>query len=166
VANNFLIQVLFSIIFVHKVAHTSLVFVVKISYQSKKLWVTKKHFSNRRFSHRCDFLLFFYNFLTFQNNFAETMSQLNDIFIHQCVCMLVLNHFTIKFLFCLSRFRVWISPPNVFLGKFQHLFSIPKHYNLPIYVVKWLQIWFTSCRTCTLQYCIVEIFIPYKHLDT
>jgi len=37
VAYNFFIHGPFSIIFVEKVAHTSLVVVVKISYQSKKL---------------------------------------------------------------------------------------------------------------------------------
>jgi len=34
-------------------------FSVKISYQSKKLWVDEKHFSRQRFSHRCDFLEIF-----------------------------------------------------------------------------------------------------------
>jgi len=95
VAHNF-IKGPFSIIFVGKIAHTSLVYVVKISYQSKRSWVTKKHFSKGRFSHRCDFLpLFFLYFLTFQNNFADTMSQLSDIFFHWCVYMLVLNHFVV-----------------------------------------------------------------------
>jgi len=36
----------------------------------------------------------------------------------------------------LSRFRNQNSPPNVFLGKFQHPFSTPKHYNLAISAVK------------------------------
>jgi len=42
--------------------------------------------------------------------------------------------------FHLNRFRNQNLPPKVFLGKFQHPFSTPKHYNLAIYVVKWLQI--------------------------
>jgi len=67
------------------------------------------------------------------------------------ICSLILFH--------LSKFRSWISPPNVFLGKFQHLFSTLKHYNLPINAVKWPQIWSTSSKTCTLQDLMVEIFI-------
>jgi len=52
-----------------------------------------KHFSRRRFSHRC----VFYNYiLTFQIHFANIISQLNDIFFHQCICMLVLEHFIVK----------------------------------------------------------------------
>jgi len=100
IAYNFFIQGFFSIIFVEKVMHTNLVSMIKISYQSKKLQVTKKHFSRGRFSYRCDFCYFFHYFLTFQNNFANTMSQLNEIFFHQCVCMLVLNHFIVKFFSC------------------------------------------------------------------
>jgi len=98
---NFFIHCLFPIIFVGKVAHTSLVCVVKISYQSKKLWVTEKHFSRRRSNHRCDFCYFFHFVLAFQNNFADTMTmtQLSNIFFHQCVCMLVLNHFLVNFYF-------------------------------------------------------------------
>jgi len=41
------------------------------------------------------FCYFFHCFLTFQNNFANPMSQLNDIFFHQSVCLLVLNHFVV-----------------------------------------------------------------------
>jgi len=88
-----------------------------------------------------------------------------EFFFHQCVYILVLNHFTIGIFFYLSRFRNWISPHNVFLGKIWHLFSTLKHYNLPIYAVKWPQIWSTSSTICTLQDCTVEIFIPYSHLD-
>jgi len=58
-AYNFFIQGPLSIIFVGKIAHTSLVFVIKISYQSKKLWVTKKYSSRWRYNQRCDFLLLF-----------------------------------------------------------------------------------------------------------
>jgi len=79
-AYNFFIQGHFPIIFVGKVEHTSLVFVIKISYQSKKLWVNEKNFSRGRFNHRCDFCYFFHCFFTFQKNFADTMSQLNDFF--------------------------------------------------------------------------------------
>jgi len=103
VGYNFFIQGPFSIIFIGKIVHTSLVCMVKISYQSKKLWVTKKHFSRGRFSHRFDFLQFFHCFLTFQNNFVDTMSQLNEIFFHQCVYMLVLNLFTVKVFF------IWVG---------------------------------------------------------
>jgi len=35
-----------------------------------------------------------------------------------------------------SKFRNQISPPNVFLGKFQHLFPTLEHHYLPIYAVK------------------------------
>jgi len=66
--------------------------------------------------------------------------------------------------FHLSKFRNRISPPNAFLEKFQHPFATLKHYNLAIYVVKWLQIWFTSSTTessiHTLQDYTVEISIP------
>jgi len=48
-----------------KVAHTCLVCMAKISYQSKKLWVTEEHFS-RRFNLICVFCNFFCYFLTFQ----------------------------------------------------------------------------------------------------
>jgi len=54
-----------------KSAHTSLVCVVKISHQSKKLWLTKKHFRRRRFSLKCIFCNFSCNFLTFQSHFAN-----------------------------------------------------------------------------------------------
>jgi len=75
----------------------------------------------------------------------------------ELLCSLIFFH--------LSRFRNQISPPNVFLGKFQYLFSTLKHYNLAIYVVKWLQIWFTSSTTHTLQDCRVEIFTPHWHFE-
>jgi len=45
------------------------------------------------------FYYFFHCFLTFQNNSANTMSQFNDIFFHQCVCMLVLNYFIVSIFF-------------------------------------------------------------------
>ncbi len=67
--------------------------------------------------------------------------------------------------FHLNRFRNQISPPNVFLRKFQHLFSTLNHYNLSIYTVKWPQICSTPSTTCKLQYCTVEIFIPYSDFD-
>jgi len=67
--------------------------------------------------------------------------------------------------FHLSRLRVQISPPNVFLGNFSIFFPTLKYYNLSIYEVKWPQIWFMSSLACRLQYCMVEIFIPYWHLD-
>jgi len=60
----FFIQCPFLIKFFEKVAHTSLFCVVKIPYQSKKLWVSKKHFS-RRFSYRCNYCNFSCYFLTF-----------------------------------------------------------------------------------------------------
>jgi len=52
-AYNFFIQGPFSKKIVGKVAPTSLVCVAKITYQSKKLWVTKRHFSKRMFSRKC-----------------------------------------------------------------------------------------------------------------
>jgi len=42
-----------------KVVHTILIYMAKISYQSKKLWVTEKHLSRRRFNLRCIFLQLF-----------------------------------------------------------------------------------------------------------
>jgi len=161
---NFFIQGLFSIIFVGKFVHTSLVFVVKISYQSKKLWVTDKHF-RRRFSHRCDFLLFLSLFFDISKPFCKHNESIEWYFLSSMFLYASLEAvFSSKF-FHLSRFRVQISPPNVFLGKFQHLFPTLKYYNPPTYVGKWPQIWFMSSRTCTLQDCMVEIFIPYWHLD-
>jgi len=126
--------------------------------------VTEMNFSRGRFNHRCDFLLLFHCFLTFQNNFVDTMSHLNDIFFTKCLSFGFESLCSLKF-FHLSRFRSQISPPNVFLRKFQHLFSTLKHYNLSIYIVKWSQICFTPSTTCTLQDCMVEIFIPHWNLD-
>ena len=79
------------------------------------------------------------------------------VFWFESLCSLIFFH--------LSTFRNRISPPNVFLRKFQHLFSTLKNYNLSIYTVKWPQILFTPSTTCTLQYCTVEIFIPHWDLD-
>ena len=95
------------------------------------------------------FCNFFFYFLTFQSHFADTMHQLNDIFSPMCLYVGFESLYSLKF-FHLSRFRNQISPPNVLLGKFQHPFSTLKHYNLAIYVAKWLQIWFTSSTTHTL----------------
>jgi len=96
----FFIQCPFPIRIVVKVAHTSLVCVAKIWDQSKKLWVTKKHFIRRRFSQRCVFCNYF---LTFQIHFANSMRQSNDIFFHQCIYMMVLNHLIIwSFFICVG----------------------------------------------------------------
>ena len=57
----FFIQCPFPIKVFGEVAHTSLVCVVKISEQSKKLWVTERHFSKRKFNYRWVFC----NFWTF-----------------------------------------------------------------------------------------------------
>jgi len=143
--------------------HPSLVCVTNISYQSKKLRVNEKHFS-RRFNPRCGFFNFSWYFFDISKPFFRHNKAIQWYFFHQCICMLVLNHFTVKF-FCLSRFKNWISPPNVFWGKVQNLFSTLKHYNLAIYVVKWLQIWFTSSTIYTLQDCPIEILIPYWHFE-
>ena len=141
-AYNFFRQGLFSIIFVGKVAHTSLVLVVKISYQSKKLWLTEKHFSRGRFSHRCVFLLLFSLFFDISKQFCKHNESIEWFFFPpKCLSFDFKSLCSLKF-FHLSRFRNRISPPNVFLGKFQHLLSTLKHYNLSIYMVKWPQIWF------------------------
>jgi len=107
---------------------------------------------------------FFHYFLTFQKILHTQWVNWMIFFSPMCLYLGFESLYSLKN-FHLSRFRVWISPPNVFLGKFEHLFSTLKHYNLPIYVVKWPQIWFTSSRTSTLQDCKVEIFIPHWHLD-
>ncbi len=49
-------MILYSIIFVGEVALTNLVCVVQISYPSKTLRVTERHFGRRMFTHQCDFL--------------------------------------------------------------------------------------------------------------
>jgi len=71
VAYNFFIHGPFSIFFVVKVVQTNLVYVLKISYQSKNLWVTEKYFSRGRFSHRCDFLLLFSLFFDISKQFCK-----------------------------------------------------------------------------------------------
>jgi len=88
----YFIQCLFSILKDLNVAQTSLFYMSKISFQSKKLWVTEKHFSRRKFSLRCIFA----TILTFESYFASSMNQFNDIFLHQYVCILVLNYFIVK----------------------------------------------------------------------
>jgi len=100
VACYFFIHCLFLINVFGKVAYTSLVCMAKISYQSKKLWVTKRHFSRKMLSHRC---VFYNYFLTFQIHFVDSVSQLNDIFFHQCICMLVLKHFLVW------SFFIWVG---------------------------------------------------------
>jgi len=79
-AYNFFIQGLFSIIFVGKVEHTSLVLVVKIPYQSKKLWLTEKHFSRGRFNHRCVFWLLFSLFFDISKQFCKRNESIEWIF--------------------------------------------------------------------------------------
>jgi len=112
-----------------------------VHFQSNLLgFVPLKHFSRRRFNHRCDFLLLFsllfWHFKTILQ--TQWVNWMIFFFTNVLICLfritLHLNFFH------LSRFRVWISPPNLFLRKFQHLFSTLKHYNLSIYVVKWSQI--------------------------
>jgi len=88
----FFIQCTFPINFLGKVAHTSLVFIVKNFISFQEVWVTMKQFSKRRFSYGCVFCNFF---LTLQSHFANTMSPLSDISFDQCICMLVLKHFTV-----------------------------------------------------------------------
>jgi len=155
-----------------KIAYTSLVYVAKISYQSKKWWVNEKHFS-RRFSRRCVFCNFSCYFFDIWNPFCRHNESIQWYFFTNVFVFSVFFSFlffsfeslySLKF-FHLSRFKNRISPPNVLLGKFQHLLSTLKHYNLAIYTVKWLQIWLTSSTTCTLQDCLVEISITQWHLD-
>jgi len=159
-AYNFFIHGPFSIIFVLKVANSSLVCVVKISYQLKKLWVIEKHFSRGRFSHRCDFLLLFQLFFDISNPFCRHNKLIEWYFFSPMCWYVGIESLCSLNFFHLSRFRNRISPPNVFWGKFQHLFSTLKHYDLAIHVAKWLQIWFMSSMTYTLQDCTVEISIP------
>jgi len=100
---NFFIQGPFSIIFVGKVAHTSLIFVLKFHINPKIYEWLRSILVDGDLVIDVIFCYFFHRFLTFQNNFANTMSQLNAISFHQCICMLVLNHFTIKFFF------IWVG---------------------------------------------------------
>jgi len=159
VARNFIIEGPFSIILVGKVGFTSLLFVVKISYQSKKLWETEKHFSRGRVSHRCDFLLFFSLFFNISKQFSRHIESIEWFFLSpMCLYARFESLYTLNF-FHLSN----LIPPNVFLGKFVHLFSTLKCHDLPIYAIKWPQIWSTSFTTCTLLHCAVEIIIPYLH---
>ena len=131
----------------------------KISCQSKKLWVTEKHSSRRSFSHRCGFCSFSCSFQGISKPFCNHNESIQWIFFSpMCLCINFESFCSIIF-FHLSRFRNQISPPNVFLGKFQHPFSTLKHYDLAIYVAKWLQILYMSSTTCTLQDCTVEICI-------
>jgi len=84
-ANFFLIQCPFPIKNFRNVAYTSVLFVVKISYHSKKLQVIEILRSILvEESSAVD--VFFATF------FWLSISQLNDIFFHQCICMLFLNH--------------------------------------------------------------------------
>jgi len=101
------------------------------------------------------FATFLAIFLTFESHLADTMSQIQWYFFSpMCLYASFELHYSSKF-FHWSRFRNQISPPNV-LTKFKHHFSTLKHYNLTIYVAKWLQIWFTSSTTHTL-YKIVRL---------
>jgi len=100
-AYNF-IKGLFSIFFVGKVAHTSLVLVVKFSYQYKKVWLNEKHFSRGRFSHRCVFLLLFHCFWHFKKNLQTQWVNWMIFFPPKC-CLLVLNHFVVQ------RFFIWVG---------------------------------------------------------
>jgi len=120
-----------------KVAHTSLVCMVKsfISYQSKKLWVIEKHFSSMRFSLRCDFCNFPCYFWHFN---AILQTQWVNWMIFSFIHVFYVGFealLSLKF-FHLSKFRNQISPPNVLLVKFGHLFSTLKYYNLVIYKTK------------------------------
>ena len=117
-AYNFFKQGLISIIFVGKVAHSSLVLVVKISYQSKELWLTENHFSRGRFSHGCVFLLLFSLFFDISKQFCKCNESIEWFFFHQSVFSFGIESlFSLNF-FHLSRFRNQISPPNVFWGQF------------------------------------------------
>jgi len=98
-ACNFFIQGSFSIIFVGKVAHTSLVFVVKFSYQFKKLWVTEKHFSRGSFNPRCDFLLFFSLFFDISKQFCKHNESIEWYFLSPMCLLLVLNYFIVLIFF-------------------------------------------------------------------
>jgi len=96
----------------------------------KKLWMIEKHFSNRRFSYRCVFCNFFLLFF----DFLQTQ-WVNWMIFFSLMCWLVgFEALYISKFFHLNRFRNQISPPNVFLWKFQHPFLALKHYNLIIYV--------------------------------
>jgi len=164
-AYNFFTKGLFSIIFVKKVAHTSVFYMVKLSYQYKKLWENERHFDRGRFSHRCVFLLLFSPFFDISKQFCRHNESIEWYFFSlKCLSFGFESLWSLKF-FQLSRFRNRISPPNVLFRKFQHLFSTLTHYNLSIYLVKWPQICFTPSRTCTLQDCTVEIYIPHWNLD-
>jgi len=111
------------------------------------------------------FFVTFSLFSNISNPFVDTMIRLNDIFFSpKCIYSIFESLCSFKF-FHLSRFRNRNAPPNVILRKFQHFFSTLKHYNLSIYTVKWPQICSTPSTTCTLQYCTVEIFIPYSTFD-
>jgi len=104
----FFIQCPFPIMFFGQVAHTSLVCVAKSLDQSKKLWVTKKHFSRRRFSEGC---VFCNCFLTFQIHYANSMRQLNDIFFRQFIFMMVLKHFVAW------SFFIWLGLDSKLVSK-------------------------------------------------
>ena len=75
------------------------------------------------------FAVFLALFKVFQSQFVTTMSQFNEFFLPMCLFTTFESFYSIKF-FHLSRFRNQISPPNVFLWKFQHSFLALKHYNL------------------------------------
>ena len=94
-AYNFFIHGPFSIIFVGKVAHTGLVYKNKISYESKRLWVTEKHFSRGRFIHWCDFLLLFSLFFDISKQFCRHNESIEwDFFSPKCLSF-GLNHFVV-----------------------------------------------------------------------
>jgi len=101
-AYNFFIQSPFSIIFVGKVAHTSLVCMVKFHINPKSYeWMINILVGGSGID--VFFATFVAIFLTFQSHFANAMSQLNEIFLHQCVCMLVLKHFIVQ------SFFIWVG---------------------------------------------------------
>ncbi len=127
--------------------------------------MTEKHFSRGSCNHRCDFLLLFALFFDISKQFCRHNELIEWYFFSPKCLSFVFKSICCKFFFHLSRFKNRTSPPNVFLRKFQHLFSRLKHYNHSICMVKWPKICFTPSTTCTLRDYTVEIFILYWNLD-
>jgi len=121
------------------------------------------HFSRKRFSLNCVVVCnFSCYFLTFQSHFVDTISQFNDIFFHQSICMLDLNYFIVKFFFIWVGLKIKSTSKCVARKVLASFFHTKILFNLAIYVAKWLQIWFMSCTSLEhVHYKIVRLRFIY-----
>jgi len=121
--------------FLRKVAHTSLVIVVKFhinpwSYEWLRSILVKGGWAIDVF------LQLLFDVFDISKQFCKHNESIEWYFLSPMdLYVRSESHYSSKF-YHLSRFKNQKLPPNAFLGKFKHLFLVLEHYNLAIYVSK------------------------------